>query len=1059
MAKGIYKALNIESGEESSVILLIFQSVFLGIFYGTYDISAHTLFLEVFEQAMIPRAFLISGLVGIIMTSVYAWLQSRIRFSIFSSLNLLMAAALTVLMRLGFNLSDSEWVVFIIFVMMGPINLVALLGFWGTVGRIYTLRQGKRLFGLIDTGQILGIIVSSYAIPILLSFQVETRDLLYISAVSVVIALLFQFFISGRFVSDRTSGETRHESSSRASLTAMFRSRYIGYMSLFVVLLISVTIFVHFSFLGVAKESYPEEVDLAAFFGYFNGTLMVFSVLVKTFVYGRIMKTWGLKLALILSPVLILIFTIVAAVIGGAFGLAASFTMFFLIISVSKLFTKSLQDSIVAPSMKILYQSLDAKIRYGVQARIDGTINEISVLISSLVAAGLVSLSFFTLVNYSYVLIILLVAWAFVALKLYQSYQASLNSSLAKFKQSDATAKRADIMNILSRDLNSTSVTEIRNALGFLQAMDFEGFKKALAGLVKSASNKIRRLSLNKIDELNIPISEVGLENELQKESRGENRDIAGNIMERLDQYKNNKLPAEEMLLMTKSPNREQRLGVAMALFELKGFRHHAVLNALLRDPDPMIRTSAVQAAAFWKVSETCPVLLDFLNTSYYREAFDALIRIGEGAIEPLEQSYYKSGIGQITLNRITRILGRIGNPRAIECLLAKINDQNREVESIAIQSLLRLDYQADETNLQRILDGIRSSVHQIAWNLAAQYTIIESNLGETLETAFREELDLSHNRFYNLLSLAYDPNSIHHIRENLESGTSEGIGFAIELLDLFVAEEIKNVLFPVLEDTGTVEKIRKLQSEFPIVIMEPLELLLGIINRDPNLVGPYTRAAAIHALGSLEGAGVSDDLIAQVFNPDDILSEMAALQLSRMDGKIFEDVMERLPKDQKSRLLKQVRDAREGMETGIWDRIGVIRGNKYLAPLPSIIQYRLARGMEPLDLLPDQPFDLVGENGEALVVLVRSGKLSLRVSGTGLGNLSPNDLAGIPPLAVLERDTFRIQAGGEASVLICRQTLIDEMMFDQEELALAMYSWAKEMENNWQEMFKEMVS
>ena len=87
MARGIYKALNIESGEEASVMLLIFQSVFLGIFYGTFDISAHALFLEEFEQAMIPRAFLVSGFVGIIMTSVYAWLQSRIRFSLFSSLN------------------------------------------------------------------------------------------------------------------------------------------------------------------------------------------------------------------------------------------------------------------------------------------------------------------------------------------------------------------------------------------------------------------------------------------------------------------------------------------------------------------------------------------------------------------------------------------------------------------------------------------------------------------------------------------------------------------------------------------------------------------------------------------------------------------------------------------------------------------------------------------------------------------------------------------------------------------------------------------------------------
>ena len=132
---------------------------------------------------------------------------------------------------------------------------------------------------------------------------------------------------------DKKTVDEDQESGSGTSLVAMFKSRYIGYMSLFVVLLISVTIFVHFSFLGVARESYPNHTDLAAFFGYFNGTLMVFSVLIKTFVYGRIMKTWGLKLALVASPILLLIFTLVAALIGGVFGLAASFTMFFLIIS------------------------------------------------------------------------------------------------------------------------------------------------------------------------------------------------------------------------------------------------------------------------------------------------------------------------------------------------------------------------------------------------------------------------------------------------------------------------------------------------------------------------------------------------------------------------------------------------------------------------------------------------------------------------------------------------------------------------------------------------------
>ncbi len=1059
MARGFYKALNIETGEESSVMLLIFQSVFLGIFYGTFDISAHALFLEVFEQAMIPKAFLISGVVGIIMTSIYTWLQSRIKFSVFSILNLIMVVILTVLMRFGFNLMDSKWVVFGIFVMMGPINIIALLGFWGTVGRIFTLRQGKRLFGMIDTGQIIGIIVSSYAIPLLLSFHIETRDLLYISAISVLFALFFQFFISSRFSMDNKTSDEGKDKESGTNLFSMFKSRYIGYMSLFVILLISVTIFIHFSFLGVAKESYPDHTDLASFFGYFNGTLMVFSVLIKTFVYGRLMQTWGLKLTLIISPFLILIFTIVAAIVGGVFGLATSFTMFFLVISVSKLFTKSLQDSIVAPSMKILYQSLEAKIRYSVQARIDGTINEISVLISSLLAAGLVALSFFSIVHYTYVLLVLLVIWAFVAYKLYQEYQRSLNSSLSKFQQSEADREKVDISSILARDLNSASMPSISNALGFIEITDFSGFKQALAGLLKSASDKIRRLSLRRIDELNLPLSGEGIEEGLQTENKGKNKDLAGSLMKRLGAYRNRKISPEEMLAMAKSIQPDERMAAAMACFGLKEFKHHAVLNTLLRDPVQAVRTTAIQVAAFWKVSESSPILIEFLATPYYRQAFDALVEIGEGAVEILEQSYYKSGIGQKSINRITRILGRIGGEEARNSLLSKINYQNREVEGIALQSLLNLNYQADEANITKILDGIRSSVFQIAWNIAAQHTISENSLGESLERALSEEVSIAYNRLYDLLSLAYDPNSIHHIRENLESGTSEGVGFAIELLDLFVADETKPVLFPVLEDTTTVEKIRMLQVEFPIVIMEPLELILGIINRDPNLLSSYTKAAALRLIGNVEGAELSDDLLAQVFNPDELLSELAALQVSRMDKSRFENVISRLSLENRMRLTKQIRDVEDGWKNLIWDRIEVLQRNAYFAGLPSGLKYELARGMELVHILPGQTFELSGEDGQGKMGVLISGELTLKAGGKDLGKIGADELIGILPMIIVEKEKVEVFSNAEASLLLENQTRIDDIMFDHEELVLSMYQWARDQEDRWLEVTKEMVS
>ena len=91
MALSISKALNIESNERGIVLLLLTQSVFIGIFAGALDVGANALFLEAFSADLMPQAFMISGAVGIIFTSLYTWFQKKIPFRVFTILNLLIA--------------------------------------------------------------------------------------------------------------------------------------------------------------------------------------------------------------------------------------------------------------------------------------------------------------------------------------------------------------------------------------------------------------------------------------------------------------------------------------------------------------------------------------------------------------------------------------------------------------------------------------------------------------------------------------------------------------------------------------------------------------------------------------------------------------------------------------------------------------------------------------------------------------------------------------------------------------------------------------------------------
>ena len=77
------------------VSMLLAQALFLGIFIGAFDISAHSLFLAIFDEKMLAKGYMVSGFAGIILLSLYFFLQARMKFRNFEFLNLIAVAAIT----------------------------------------------------------------------------------------------------------------------------------------------------------------------------------------------------------------------------------------------------------------------------------------------------------------------------------------------------------------------------------------------------------------------------------------------------------------------------------------------------------------------------------------------------------------------------------------------------------------------------------------------------------------------------------------------------------------------------------------------------------------------------------------------------------------------------------------------------------------------------------------------------------------------------------------------------------------------------------------------------
>ncbi len=133
------------------------------------------------------------------------------------------------------------------------------------------------------------------------------------------------------------------------------------------------------------------------------------------------------------------------------------------------------------------------------------------------------------------------------------------------------------------------------------------------------------------------------------------------------------------------------------------------------------------------------------------------------------------------------------------------------------------------------------------------------------------------------------------NIKNLLVEGSDTDISFAIELLDQIVNEEIKQVFFPIVENISVKERFKQLQYFFQAVHEVPDELIQDIINRDFNMVSLYVKSCALYTLPILKKQEASQELVASVFHPNQLIRETAAYVMEQIEPLQLESVYSRL--------------------------------------------------------------------------------------------------------------------------------------------------------------------
>lgn len=995
MKKQILKILNVEEAEAPQVYMLLLMGFFMGIFLATFEVSSFTLFITNFDEAKdLPIAIVASGLVGIVLTFLYNKLQIRISFTALGTLVLVLMTALIVGIRLSLNIvEDPHDLYYVAFVLATPFSYLALLVFWGVFGRLFNLRQAKRIIGSIDTGTLLASIVALFSIPFLLDFM-ELTNLLLISLVSV--ACYFLVFIVIAFKFSLKSEDKADKSVKRdIAYQDIVKNKYLGLMAVFVIVSMVAVTFIDYSFANVSKARFPGERELGTFISYFEATVVIFSFLFQTFITDYIIETYGLKVALIVNPILIGIFTVAALLIGSFLGFDATstnFFYFFTAIAASKLFIDSIKDALDGPSFKLYFLPIDKNVKFDVQTKIEGVVNTFAYLFAGalilLINSFNVSLIFITLF-----LIPILAIWYYATNRMYTHYRLTLQETLVKNKSLalDKVSTEYAMNSILEREVNSDQDDKVIYGLKLMETLEPSLFESSIIDLLNSPSKKVHEYARSKVKSLDLEYDR----------SNSEIKNLAKQALGEIEDNEVISVPATKLVKLSKSVNQEDRILAAKLLRKLINDQNIFVLLELLRDIDPKVKMVAIITARKTQRKETWGILIEMLDSPVFGHASSAALKqVGEPALPILETAFHRSGQSDEVMLKVVQIISRIGGPKSIKLLWDKIDYPNARIVRQVLFALRYYNYQASDSEVTAINGLLDYEIGKAIWNLAAYSELPQAPHFKYLASALKEEVDTNFEHVTMLLSILYDPESIQLVKENIETKTTEGIAFALELLDIFVSNELKPKLFPLFDDIPILDKLKQLQTFYPRQTYNPIQVLNYILNRNYNQNNRWTKVCAIHSLAQLDDFRVSKGLVAQLFNPDMLLQEAAAWVIYHKDKETYEKVSERLPEDVKRKLNESIEKNQllDGLDDGFYLKIEIgmlLKTIPVFKPIRGTLLAELIDTMKTHNLGKGQVINFNSNEDNRPILIVADGSAIIKSSANSLFELNTHDVFG----------------------------------------------------------------
>ncbi|MFC2164872.1 Npt1/Npt2 family nucleotide transporter [Acidobacteriota bacterium] len=798
--------------EESYSALLMFLYFFL-ITTSTYIIKPVKIsnFLDILKPERLPLAYLFTAL----LIGVVAALNSRLLYSmrrdVYISLSLIFFI-ITILLFWIFFKAQWKWLSMIFWVWVDIFAITTVTQFWIIINDIYHPFQAKRLVGFLVSGGLLGGITGSL-LAVFLAGVIGTENLLLICPFLLFFCILIIFAIhkkAPKEVLKKTisSPEAKDKKVGyRESFRTIKKSRHLMLLSGIMLLSIVVTTLVDFQFNSVVESAIEGKDTRTVFLGTFFSGLLLFSYLLHILLTKRILKNFGLRVALMIAPSVLLVCAL------GVFFIPVSLLLVWAV--TLKGSDKSLAHSLTQSVRELLYIPVSPDIKYKAKVFIDMFVNKFAKGIAAFILILCVTLFEFTTKEVTLVIIFFILAWMYLNQRITKEYIQNVKTNL-KIKWQDADrfiseTVDIDMTKLVFDTLQSKDRSSVLYAMNMFDLLKREKMTPELKKIISHKSDEIRAFSMDSMLDLDGEVLFSGSEDTLdEKEMNDQINEIMAQdvyqqvIKEHIDKIVDKKSGATEISKMESA----KVLGMMDPNSDIV-----LRLNSLLKDDSPEVLKYAIESAGRTRRREFVHRIIPHLSDpTTQRVASKALSGYGDGILGTLKD-YLADTKENLRLRKaIPQIMSQSGTQRAAKLLAAELKKKDGQIELEIIDAMCKIRAENSQISFDRetVMAKAVEAIKKSYLILIEMNEVMSDKKKEPLRKDLENNLARSLKLIFDLLSLVYSFENISSAYQNISAGTRKSIDYSLELLDNILKKETKEVLLPLIDDISFEDRVRR---------------------------------------------------------------------------------------------------------------------------------------------------------------------------------------------------------------------------------------------------------